>query len=94
MSLGEKEVRHIAKLSALELSEQEVSKYSTELGNIMEYVDRLASVNTLGVIPTSHVHGVVNYFRDDIIKDSLPFDEVARIAPDFIPGGYRVPKII
>ncbi len=94
MSLTEKDVRHVAKLSALKLGDEEVKQRCKELGAILEYVERLSSVSTRGVPSTSHVHGVVNFFRDDIIKDSLPAEELERNAPDFKNGSFRVPKII
>ena len=94
MSLTEKDVRHIAKLSALKLKDEEVGVQQKQLGDILEYVERLSSLSTRGVVATSHVHGVVNFFRDDIIRDSLTVDEVDKIAPDFKNGSFRVPKII
>ena len=94
MSLTEKEVRHVAKLSALELGDDEIAVRCKELGDILEYVERLAAVSTRGVTPTSHVHGVVNFFRDDIIKDSLPVENLERMAPDVKNSSFRVPKII
>ncbi len=94
MSLTEKEVRHVARLSAIELKDEEVPKYQTELGDILQYVERLSQLQTRGVVPTSHVHGVVNFFRDDIIRDSIAAEELERFAPDFKNGFFRVPKII
>ena len=94
MSLTEKDIRHIARLSALELSDEEVEIRGRELEDILNYVERLSAVSTRGVAPTSHVHGVVNFFRDDIIRDSLAVEELERIAPDFKNSSFRVPKII
>ncbi len=94
MSLTEKEVRHVAKLSALELNDDEVESRRKELSDILDYVERLGQLTTRGVLPTSHVHGVINFFRDDIIKDSFPVEDLEAIAPDFKNGSFRVPKII
>jgi len=94
VALTEDDVRHVAKLSALECSDEEIPALRATLAEILDYVHRLASVNTEGIEPTSHVHGVVNAFRDDIIKDSLPLEEVAGNAPDFAAGSFRVPRII
>ncbi len=94
MSLTEKDVRHAAKLAALKLEDSEVEAQRRELEQILGYVARLSDLQTRGVIPTSHVHGVTNFFRDDIIKDSLSVEEVERLAPDFKNGSFRVPKII
>lgn len=94
MSLTEKDVRHAAKLAALKLDDSEVEAQRRELEQILGYVARLSDLQTRGVVPTSHVHGVTNFFRDDIIKDSLSVEEVERLAPDFKNGSFRVPKII
>ncbi|MFN8390069.1 MAG: Asp-tRNA(Asn)/Glu-tRNA(Gln) amidotransferase subunit GatC [Bdellovibrionota bacterium] len=94
MSLTEKDIRHVAKLSALKLSDEEVAVRCKEVGDILEYVERLSAVSTRGVVPTSHVHGVVNFFRDDIIRDSLPVEDLESLAPDFKNSSFRVPKII
>lgn len=93
MSFTEKDLRHIARLAALQLTDEELSSLQAELNNILEYVNTLSTVPTEGVEPTSHVHGVVNVFRDDILKDSLSLEQVQRNAPDFV-GGFRVPKVI
>ena len=94
MSLDEKTVQHVAKLAALALDENDVEKAKKELSDILDYVNQLSEVNTHGVRPTSHVHGVTNAFRDDIIKDSLAVEDVAKNAPDFGHSGFLVPKIV
>ena len=94
MSLTEKEVIHIAKLAAIELKDEEVTKTIKELNEILGTIDALQSISTAGVEPTSHVHGSVNAFRDDIIQDSFSNEQIAEIAPDFENGFFKVPKII
>lgn len=93
-SLTKENVLHIAHLAAIELEEPEVATLQQDLSSILNYVDRLSELNTHGVVPTSHVHGVVNAFRDDVIKPSLSVDEALGNAPDSGNGGFRVPKII
>lgn len=94
MSISEDTVRYVAKLGAIALSETEVAQMVGELNEILDYVERLNQVNTLGVSPTSHVHGATNAFRDDIIRDSLSVDDISANAPNFSTGGFRVPKFI
>jgi aspartyl-tRNA(Asn)/glutamyl-tRNA(Gln) amidotransferase subunit C len=93
-SLTSKEVLYVAGLAAIELKEEEVTKTLGELNQILGFIDKLQGVSTLGVEPTSHVHGSTNPFRDDVIKESLPREDIDRIAPDFVDGFFRVPKII
>ncbi len=94
MSLTEKEVLHVAKLAAIELQPGEVEQTKKELSDILDYIAQLSKVSSRGVKPTSHAHGIVNFFRDDIIKDSFSVDELEKNAPDFRDGYFRVPKII
>jgi aspartyl-tRNA(Asn)/glutamyl-tRNA(Gln) amidotransferase subunit C len=65
------QVRHIAKLARLELSEEEVASLATELTNILGYVDMLGEVDTKGVEPTAQVTGLHNALREDALR-SVP----------------------
>lgn len=94
MKLTNDSVRHIAQLAAIDLDDQELEKLGKQLNDILDYVEVLSSVNTKGVAPTSHVHGLTNAFRDDILGESLSVSEVEAIAPDFDRQGFRVPKVI
>lgn len=94
MSLSREDVLNVAKLSALAVSEQEISMLQTDLGAIINYVENLSSVDTSNIEPTSHVHGVVNAFREDIVKDSLEVEKVLKNAPEYAGSSFKVPKII
>ena len=94
MALSRQVVEYVAKLSALSLDNDEIETMQRELGDTLEFVAQLEGVSIEGVEPTSHVHGAINAFRDDVTKPSLSVEEVGRLAPDFGSGGYRVPKII
>lgn len=94
MSITLDDVRHVAKLSALQLGEEELEKRAQELSDILAYVDKLSSLSTRGIPPTSHVHGVVNAFREDVVFESLPVEELKKSAPDFKNENFRVPKIL
>ena len=65
MKLTPEEVKHIAELSRLELSPEEVEKYRGELGAILDYVAVLEEVNTTGVEVTAQVSGLTDVFRED-----------------------------
>lgn len=94
MSLSDKEILHVARLGAIALGPEEVEKSRREINDILNYIDHLQSVPTRGVLPTSHVHGVNNVFREDVVQDSLALEELKENAPDFTPAGFRVPKIL
>ena len=69
MSLTPAQVRHIAKLARLEISDAEVEKYARELSAILEYVEQLKEVDTKGVEPTAQVTGQTNVLREDAIEN-------------------------
>lgn len=64
------EVRHIAKLARLHLSDAEVERYSKELTSILEFVNVLQEVNTATVEPLTQSTGLHNSFREDIVAES------------------------
>ncbi len=69
MALSAKEIDYIAKLARLGLSDSEKKKYSKELSQILDYMNKLNEVDTKDVEPTSQVTGLINVFR----KDENPF---------------------
>ena len=68
--LTPEQVRHIAKLARLTLSEQEEGKYAVELTKILSYIDLLSEVDTTNVEATAQVTGQTNSLRDDVIYPS------------------------
>ena len=75
-------VRHIGKLARLRLTEQEVEKFAPELSSILQYIDKLAEVNTDDVEPTSQVTGLSNVFREDILgSESISADDLLQSSP-------------
>jgi aspartyl-tRNA(Asn)/glutamyl-tRNA(Gln) amidotransferase subunit C len=69
------EVKKIAKLSQLNLSNDEVVKFQGQLSEVLNYIDILNEINTDKIEPTSQVTGLENIGRDDEIKDSLSLEE-------------------
>ena len=94
VSLSDKDVKHVAKLSSIYIEDQEVETVKAQLNSILEYVDRLSEIPTRGVTPTYHVHGINNAFREDVLETSLNQDVIKENAPDFSGGFFRVPSII
>ena len=92
--LNEDDVAKIAKLSALNLTPEQLKKYTSELSNILGYMDNLNKIDVANVKPTSHVHGATNFFRDDVAKQSMPIEEGLSNAPDRSGRFIRVPIII
>jgi len=68
--LSSDDVRHIAKLARLTISDEEVEKFAGELSTILDYIEKLQDVDTKDIQPTEQVTGMNNAFRDDEITDS------------------------
>ncbi len=68
MALTHDQVRHIAKLARLRLTDAEVEKYAKELSSILNYIDMLQEVDTSSVEATAQVTGQVNSMREDVIR--------------------------
>jgi aspartyl-tRNA(Asn)/glutamyl-tRNA(Gln) amidotransferase subunit C len=79
------QVRHIAKLARLELSDAEVTKFTTELTSILQYVDMLTEVDTKGIEATEQVTGQSNSLRPDVIRDPLLAEPDALLATSPLP---------
>ncbi len=94
MKITNEEVKHVAKLSRLELSEGEVERMTQQLDTILSYVAKLDEVDTTGVEPTTHTQQVVNVFRDDVVVTSLKRDDALANAPEDNQESFVVPKVI
>ena len=88
------EVRRIAQLARLTLTPDEVEELSRDLGNILDYVGKLAQLDTKDVPPTAHAVDLPTKFRDDVVAASLGVEDGLRNAPERIGDGFGVPKII
>jgi len=67
--ITEKDVDHIAQLARIKLSEQEKQKFQKELELILQYIDKLNQVETVGVEPTAQATGITNSFRADEVNE-------------------------
>jgi aspartyl-tRNA(Asn)/glutamyl-tRNA(Gln) amidotransferase subunit C len=89
------DIKKLASLSRLKLSPAEIKQYQTELSNIVEYVERLQSVDLSGLEPTSQVSGRVNVMRDDEIVDyGTTTDELLKNAPQVQDRQFKVKRMI
>ena len=93
-NLTEALVLKTAKLSALNLSPTQVTKYTQELQSILGYMENLNKIDVSGVQPTSHVHGSTNVFREDVAEEPLSIQEGLQNTPDRSGRFIRVPIII
>ncbi|MDR5709416.1 MAG: Asp-tRNA(Asn)/Glu-tRNA(Gln) amidotransferase subunit GatC [Armatimonadota bacterium] len=94
MRIDRELVAHIARLSRLELTEEELDRYRLQLNTILEYFGRLLELPTEGVETTSHPIPVTNVFREDGVTPSLPAEEVLAMAPQTRDGYFVVPRVL
>lgn len=92
--LSREDIRYIASLSRIHLKEDEVQYFTEQLGQILGYVEKLKSLNTQGVEPTSHVLPLQNVYREDHVQPSLPQNEALKIAVSSHKGYFKVPQVI
>ena len=91
------EVKHIAKLARLGLSEKEIVKFQKELSSILDYVEKLKKVNVAKVEPTSHPQELENVMREDIEKSKIKTQNSKRLldlAPETKNGYIKVKSIL
>ena len=88
------DVRHVARLSRLALSEDHLRRLTSQLELILGYVNKLSEVDVTGVEPMAHALPVHNFFRDDDVEPSLSLEEVLRNAPETDGPFFKVPKVL
>ncbi len=93
--LSRADVLKLARLARLELSDQEVSQFQTEISGILEYVEQLQAVDLEGVEPTSQVTGLTNVMRTDVIKDyGANPEDLLKNAPAVENNQIKVRKVL
>ncbi len=85
--IDKSQVKKVAKLARLDLSEAEIEEFAGQLNAIIDYVERMNKLNTEGVEPMAHCLPVNNVFRDDIVKESLGTEKTLANAP---AAGWRI----
>ncbi|WP_341632690.1 Asp-tRNA(Asn)/Glu-tRNA(Gln) amidotransferase subunit GatC [Sphingomonas agri] len=94
MSVSSEQVRHIAKLARIAMSEEELERLVPELNNILGWVEQLGEVDTDGIEPLTAVIDQELRLREDVVDAGNIRDEVLANAPDAQHGFFAVPKVI
>ena len=92
--IDETQVRKVAVLSRLDLSESEIKEFTSQLSAILEYVEKMDELDTANVQPLAHCLPVSNCFREDVVKESLGTEKVLANAPQRDGDFFKVPKIL
>jgi aspartyl-tRNA(Asn)/glutamyl-tRNA(Gln) amidotransferase subunit C len=89
------DVRHLAALSNLQLSDDEVTALQLDLGNILTYIEQLGSLDTSHVEPTYQVTGLENVWRDDTVwETTVTREDLLALAPEQADQSVKVPKVL
>ena len=94
MSLPREEIKKIANLAKIELTETEVSSYTEQLSDILDFVEQMKVVDTTDIIPMAHPLDATARLRDDLVVETNQRDHFQTIAPQIENGLYLVPKVI
>ena len=93
-AISREEVAHLARLSRLAVTEEELDTFAGQLDVILQAVARVGRVAAADIPPTSHSVPLTNVFRDDVLVPCLPREDVLAGAPDTEAGRFRVPRIL
>ncbi len=88
------DVRHLARLSALALDDDEVENLRADIANILTYVHNLEQLDTSGVEPTYQVTGLSNVWRDDVVDAEMSPERLVSLAPQSKDTAIKVPKVL
>ncbi len=96
MKLTNEQIKHIADLARLELSDKEIKLYGGQLSDILSYVDQLKEVDTAGVEPTAQVTGLADVMREDEAKEwnKKETEEALTQAAEMEDGQVKVKRIL
>ena len=94
MSLKPEDVKNIAHLARLAISDDSISDYARDLSSILDLVEQMNQVNTDHVQPMAHPMDAQQRLRPDVVTEINQREKFQSIAPDVDSGLYRVPKVI
>lgn len=94
MSVTKKDVKYVADLAHLQLTEEESESLVHDMNQILDYMTTLEEADTSGVEPLEHVIDLEYRLRDDRAEEPLPHEDALRNAPDADTDYFRVPRVI
>ena len=94
MAITREEVLHVARLARLAFSDVEADRLRDQLGNLLDYIRQLDTLDTRDVVPTSHAVESGTPFRDDSVHPFGDREAILSNAPDRHEDFFRVPRIL
>jgi aspartyl-tRNA(Asn)/glutamyl-tRNA(Gln) amidotransferase subunit C len=93
-AISRAEVAHLARLSRLAVTDEELDMFAGQLDVILNSIQRIGDVTAADIPPTSHSVPLTNVLRDDVVVPCLSRDEALAGAPDTAEDRFRVPRIL
>ena len=94
MSSPDLNVRTVARLARLALTDEEVEVFQSQLGRVLEHIEHLKKLDITGVEPTAHTSPVFNVTREDVPRPGLERSAVLSLAPRSANNLVLVPKVL
>ena len=94
MKISTEDVKHVAKLARLRFTDEEITPFTKQFNDILEYFTKLKDIDTSRIDPSTHAVTITNVYREDAVKGSISKEQALKNAPDAENGYYKVPKII
>jgi aspartyl-tRNA(Asn)/glutamyl-tRNA(Gln) amidotransferase subunit C len=94
MSLSTDDVKKVARLARLSMSEAEIQAAHAQMSNIFGLIEEMQAVNTDGIEPMSHSQELSQRLREDVVKETNQRDLFQSVAPQVERGLYLVPQVI
>lgn len=91
MAISEDQVRHVATLARLGLTDEQIAALGAELNDILVQIDRISALDLTGVQPTAHAVAVTNVARADVVRPCLSREDALRNAPEQQDGAFLIP---
>ena len=88
------DIRKVAQLARLELPENQIEIYTSQLEEILSYIDQLQEIDTQNIPPTTRAVEVVNAMREDLVENNCSREDILNQAPHREGEFFRVPKIL
>jgi len=96
VAIDRAQVRHVARLARLALSEEEEERFAAQLGHVLEYIERLGQVDVSGVDPLSFAGDAQGLapMREDVVRPGLSREQALSQAPRHDGQAFLVPRIL
>jgi aspartyl-tRNA(Asn)/glutamyl-tRNA(Gln) amidotransferase subunit C len=87
-------IEYVGILAKLDLSDEEKEQAKTDMGSMLDYIDKLNELDTTGVEPMSHVFPVNNVFREDVVENGDDSSQILKNAPAMKENSFKVPRTV